>query len=156
MYAEHLIRAQHAKSMKFKDAYMISSGQLVKEYIASGLGVLDIKVKVKIMLDWDPKGMHGLTTPLPAGIVIIRSPKEEEEEEYMRAPIPPITNIELLQCRILQKRGMVVFWSTLIGIFCFVKTHLTLAYFMQWNVSLPSKSMNYVTIQTAGNYASMR
>nr|GMD52661.1 40S ribosomal protein S3-3 [Ipomoea batatas] len=70
--------------------------RFVRESGAKGFeGVLDIKVKVKIMLDWDPKDKHGLTTPLPAGIVIIRSPKEEEEE-YMRPPnIPPITNIEV-------------------------------------------------------------
>ncbi|KAJ6411698.1 hypothetical protein OIU84_008304 [Salix udensis] len=55
------LRAQRAKSMKFKDGYMISSGQPVKECIDSAVrhvllrqGVLGIKVK--IMLDWDPKG----------------------------------------------------------------------------------------------------
>ncbi|CAI9773161.1 unnamed protein product [Fraxinus pennsylvanica] len=62
--------AQRAKSMKFKDGYMISSGQPVKEYIDSAVrhvllrhGVLGIKVK--IMLEWDPKGKQGPTTPLP-------------------------------------------------------------------------------------------
>nr|GLL39901.1 40S ribosomal protein S3-3 isoform X2 [Ipomoea trifida] len=41
--------------------------RFVRESGAKGFeGVLDIKVKVKIMLDWDPKGKHGLTTPLPA------------------------------------------------------------------------------------------
>ncbi|KAF5743162.1 ribosomal protein S3 component of cytosolic 80S ribosome and 40S small subunit [Tripterygium wilfordii] len=47
------LRAQHAKSMKFKDGYMISSGQPVKEYIDSAVrhvllrqGVLGIKVKI--------------------------------------------------------------------------------------------------------------
>ena len=39
-------------------------------------GVLGIKVK--IMLDWDPKGKQGPMTPLP-DVVIIHSPKEEEE-----------------------------------------------------------------------------
>jgi hypothetical protein len=38
-------------------------------------GVLGIKVK--IMLDWDPKGKVGPTTPLP-DVVIIHTPKEEE------------------------------------------------------------------------------
>ncbi|CAL9117579.1 unnamed protein product [Musa textilis] len=64
------LRAQRAKSMKFKDGYMISSGQPVNEYIDSAVrhvllrqGVLGIKVK--IMLDWDPKGKQGPTTPLP-------------------------------------------------------------------------------------------
>lgn len=39
-------------------------------------GVLGIKVK--IMLDWDPKGKQGPTTPLP-DLVTIHAPKEEEE-----------------------------------------------------------------------------
>ncbi|XP_057456645.1 40S ribosomal protein S3-3-like [Lotus japonicus] len=77
------LRAQRAKSMKFKDGYMISSGQPVKDYIDSAVrhvllrqGVLGIKVK--IMLDWDPKGKQGPKTPLP-DIVTIHTPKEEDE-----------------------------------------------------------------------------
>ncbi|KAK6147644.1 hypothetical protein DH2020_018556 [Rehmannia glutinosa] len=65
-----------------QDGYMISSGQPVKEYIDSAVrhvllrqGVLGIKVK--IMLDWDPKGKQGPTTPLP-DLVTIHPPKEEE------------------------------------------------------------------------------
>uniref|UniRef100_A0A1D1YWR0 40S ribosomal protein S3-3 n=1 Tax=Anthurium amnicola TaxID=1678845 RepID=A0A1D1YWR0_9ARAE len=77
------LRAQRAKSMKFKDGYMISSGQPVKEYIDSAVrhvllrqGVLGIKVK--IMLDWDPKGKQGPMTPLP-DLVTIHTPKDEDE-----------------------------------------------------------------------------
>lgn len=54
-------------------------------------GVLGIKVK--IMLDWDPKGKQGPTTPLP-DIVTIHPPKEEE---YLR-PVPllaPPADIEV-------------------------------------------------------------
>ncbi|KAL6208075.1 hypothetical protein ACLB2K_019027 [Fragaria x ananassa] len=75
------LRAQRAKAMKFKDGYMISSGQPVNEYIDSAVrhvllrqGVLGIKVK--IMLDWDPKGKQGPMTPLP-DLVTIHTPKEE-------------------------------------------------------------------------------
>jgi small subunit ribosomal protein S3e len=82
------LRAQRAKSMKFKDGYMISSGQPVNEYIDSAVrhvllrqGVLGIKVK--IMLDWDPKGKVGPTTPLP-DLVTIHAPKEEDE---LRPPV---------------------------------------------------------------------
>ncbi|KAG8380138.1 hypothetical protein BUALT_Bualt07G0162400 [Buddleja alternifolia] len=79
------LRAQRAKSMKFKDGYMISSGQPVKEYIDSAVrhGVLGIKVK--IMLDWDPKGKQGPVTPLP-DLVTIHPPKEDE---HYIAPPPP-------------------------------------------------------------------
>ncbi|KAL2533260.1 40S ribosomal protein S3-2 [Abeliophyllum distichum] len=76
------LRAQRAKTMKFKDGYMISSGQPVKEYIDSAVrhvllrqGVLGIKVK--IMLEWDPEGKSGPKSPLP-DIVTILDPKEEE------------------------------------------------------------------------------
>jgi small subunit ribosomal protein S3e len=127
------LRAARAKSMKFKDGYMISSGSRVNDYIDSAVrhvmlrqvhmnvlciclslflmllmstrllflykdeifcsgafcsggevkccvfllqGVLGIKVK--IMLDWDPKGKQGPMTPLP-DVVTIHMPKEEEE-----------------------------------------------------------------------------
>ncbi|KAF2304281.1 hypothetical protein GH714_029298 [Hevea brasiliensis] len=90
------LRAQRAKSMKFKDGYMISSGQPVNEYIDSAVrhvllrqGVLGIKVK--IMLDWDPKGKVGPMTPLP-DLVTIHPPKEEEE--YIPPPVMT-ANIEI-------------------------------------------------------------
>uniref|UniRef100_A0A0D9X1C7 30S ribosomal protein S3, chloroplastic n=1 Tax=Leersia perrieri TaxID=77586 RepID=A0A0D9X1C7_9ORYZ len=77
------LRAQRAKSMKFKDGYMISSGHPVNLYIDSAVrhvllrqGVLGIKVK--IMLDWDPKGKQGPMTPLP-DLVTIHAPKDEDE-----------------------------------------------------------------------------
>ncbi|KAG6389336.1 hypothetical protein SASPL_150804 [Salvia splendens] len=78
------------KSMKFKDGYMISSGQPMKEYIDAAVrhvllrqGVLGIKVK--IMLDWDPKGKVGPMTPLP-DVVTIHPPKEEEYIPQTVAP----------------------------------------------------------------------
>ncbi|KAK6273665.1 hypothetical protein POUND7_010748 [Theobroma cacao] len=90
------LRAQRAKSMKFKDGYMISSGHPVNEYIDSAVrhvllrqGVLGIKVK--IMLDWDPKGKQGPTTPLP-DLVTIHSPKEDEETFKVK---PKTTDIEI-------------------------------------------------------------
>ena len=108
------LRAQRAKSMKFKDGYIISSGQPVKDYIDAAVrhvllrqvgstqthdrifmslifnlfyvannpfftlfqGVLGIKVK--IMLDWNPKRKQGPKTPIP-DLVTIHAPKEEEE-----------------------------------------------------------------------------
>ncbi|EHA8588985.1 40S ribosomal protein S3-3 [Cocos nucifera] len=91
------LRAQRAKSMKFKDGYMISSGQPVKEYIDSAVrhvllrqGVLGIKVK--IMLDWDPKGKQGPATPLP-DLVTIHTPKDEEE--YTRPPLTMAPELEV-------------------------------------------------------------
>ncbi|KAL1532610.1 40S ribosomal protein S3-3 [Salvia divinorum] len=91
------LRAQRAKSMKFKDGYMISSGQPVKEYIDAAVrhvllrqGVLGIKVK--IMLDWDPKGKVGPMTPLP-DVVTIHPPKEEEYIPQIPQTVAPAIEV---------------------------------------------------------------
>lgn len=49
-------------------------------------GVLGIKVKV--MLDWDPKGVTGPKTPLP-DVVIIHTPKEEEVNSTSTQVVAP-------------------------------------------------------------------
>jgi len=76
------LRAQRAKSMKFKDGYMVSSGDPTRVYIDSAVrhvmlrqGVLGIKVK--IMKEWDPTGRNGPKIPLP-DVVKVNEPKEEE------------------------------------------------------------------------------
>jgi len=77
------LRAARAKSMKFRDGYMISSGAPKREYIDSAVrhvllrqGVLGIKVK--IMLPWDPTGKQGPKKPMP-DLITIHNPKEEED-----------------------------------------------------------------------------
>ena len=77
------LRGQRAKAMKFKDGYMISSGHPVNEYIVSCtrhalLRQGTIGMKVKIMLDHDPKGRTGPSTPIP-DTVIIHNPKDDDE-----------------------------------------------------------------------------
>jgi len=64
------LRGQRAKSMKFRDGYMIKSGQPTKDYVDVAIrhvllrqGVLGIKVS--IMLSWDPSGKLGPKKPLP-------------------------------------------------------------------------------------------
>jgi len=76
------LRAQRAKSMKFRDGYMIKSGQSTKEYIDNATrhvllrqGVLG--VKVAIMLPWDPTGRTGPKKPQP-DVVKVREPKDDE------------------------------------------------------------------------------
>ena len=76
------LRAQRAKSMKFKDGYMVSSGQPVKEFVDGAVRHVMLRqgvigVKVKIMLDWDPTGKTGPKKPLP-DMVTVHKPKEEE------------------------------------------------------------------------------
>jgi len=75
------LRGQRAKSMKFADGLMISSGEPVLEYVDTATrhvllrqGVLGIKVR--IMLPTDPNGKTGPKRPLPDNISIVE-PKEE-------------------------------------------------------------------------------
>lgn len=75
------LRGQRAKSMKFVDGFMIHAGQPVNDYIDYAVrhvmlrqGVLGIKVK--IMKDWDPKGITGPKKPLPDAVTIL-DPKED-------------------------------------------------------------------------------
>merc|ERR1719162_1511559 len=75
------LRAQRAKSMKFKDGYMIKSGDAVNHFVDKAIrhvmmrqGVLGIKVA--IMLPTDPEGKMGPKQNL-ADVVTIIEPKEE-------------------------------------------------------------------------------
>lgn len=74
------LRAQRAKVMKFKDGYLISTGEPKKHYIVEAnrhvmmrQGVLG--VKVKIMVSYDATGERGTDVPMPDK-VIIHEPKE--------------------------------------------------------------------------------
>merc|ERR1711998_460213 len=76
------LRAQRAKAVKFKDGYLISTGEPKKHYISEAVrhvmmrqGVLGIKVK--IMLAHDPEGKQGPKMPMPDAI-IISEPKAEQ------------------------------------------------------------------------------
>jgi len=77
------LRAQRAKSMKFRDGYMIKSGHPVEDYVDVAVrhvllrqGVLG--VKVSIMLPHDPTGKNGPKVLQP-DVVEVRIPKEESQ-----------------------------------------------------------------------------
>merc|ERR1711933_152913 len=76
------LRAQRAKVMKFRDGYLISTGDPKNYYIQESVrhvlmrqGVLG--VKVRIMLSYDADGIKGTTRMMPDKI-IIHEPKEVE------------------------------------------------------------------------------
>ncbi|CAL5219984.1 g1922 [Coccomyxa viridis] len=76
------LRAQRAKAMKFKDGYMIASGQPVHDFIDSAVrhvllrqGVLGIKVR--IMKGADDAGKGGPKKPMPDVVEII-PPKDDD------------------------------------------------------------------------------
>merc|ERR1712159_885189 len=75
------LRAQRAKAMKFRDGYLISTGEPKKYYIDEAVRHVAMRqgmlgVKVKIMLAHDPEGKMGPKKTLPDQ-VIVHEPKEE-------------------------------------------------------------------------------
>merc|ERR1712186_71838 len=75
------LRAQRAKAMKFKDGYLISTGEPKKHYISSAVRHVNMRqgmlgVKVTIMLAYDPEGKMGPALPMPDKI-IIHEPKDD-------------------------------------------------------------------------------
>mmetsp|Transcript_63968 Transcript_63968/g.177813 ORF Transcript_63968/g.177813 Transcript_63968/m.177813 type:complete len:240 (-) Transcript_63968:111-830(-) len=75
------LRAQRAKAMKFKDGYLISTGEPKKHYISEAVRHVAMRqgmlgVKVKIMLAHDPEGKMGPKLQLPDN-VIVHEPKED-------------------------------------------------------------------------------
>eukprot|EP01060_Flectonema_neradi_P012642 TRINITY_DN1940_c0_g1_i1.p1 TRINITY_DN1940_c0_g1~~TRINITY_DN1940_c0_g1_i1.p1 ORF type:complete len:219 (+),score=56.43 TRINITY_DN1940_c0_g1_i1:65-721(+) len=74
------IRGQRAKAMKFKDGYMKWSGDVPRDFVSECTRHIYMRqgtlgLKVKIMLDWDPKGEKGPTKPQP-DVVTVYNPKE--------------------------------------------------------------------------------
>eukprot|EP01100_Stratorugosa_tubuloviscum_P002476 TRINITY_DN157_c0_g1_i1.p1 TRINITY_DN157_c0_g1~~TRINITY_DN157_c0_g1_i1.p1 ORF type:complete len:218 (-),score=99.65 TRINITY_DN157_c0_g1_i1:127-780(-) len=74
------LRGQRAKAMKFRDGYMIKSGQSSKDYVTSSVrhvllrqGV--IGVRVSIMLPYDPEGKTG-PKRIQADVVKVIEPKD--------------------------------------------------------------------------------
>jgi len=87
------LRQQRAKSMKYKDGFMIHTGQPQKTYISAAVRHLELRqgimgIKVKIMLPYNPDGASGrgfgITTPLPDVITFKEKKNEEEEQQQPR------------------------------------------------------------------------
>lgn len=75
------IRGQRAKSMKFRDGYMIKSGTAHKTFVDRAvrhcyLRAGTIGVRVLIMLPQDPEGLRGPSQNLP-DVVTVLPPKEQ-------------------------------------------------------------------------------
>lgn len=84
------LRAQRAKGMKFKEGYMIKTGNACRDYVDKAVrhvmmrqGVLGIRLA--IMLDHDPTGKEGPSTPL-ADIITVHEPKDEDGKPANVAP----------------------------------------------------------------------
>ena len=75
------LRGQRAKAMKFRDGYMIKSGQGAREYndyatrhIMMRQGIMGCRVK--IMQPHDPKGIDGVKAKMP-DVVTVLEPKKD-------------------------------------------------------------------------------
>jgi len=80
VYVSGKIRGQRAKCMKFRDGYMIRSGNAKNEFVDSATRHVYLRagclgVKIKIMLPYDPEGTKGSAKLLPDVITVI-PPKE--------------------------------------------------------------------------------
>lgn len=75
------LRAQRAKSMKFKDGYMLKSGDAINHYIDTAVRHIKLKqgvlgIKVAIMLPYDPTGKNGCAIMQPDVVTVTPAPKE--------------------------------------------------------------------------------
>jgi len=87
------LRGARAKAMKFKDGYMVKSGNAVNHYVDSAVRNILLKqgvlgIKVSIMLPHDPAGKIGPRVPL-SDVVIVRDPKEEETNKVANVSALP-------------------------------------------------------------------
>jgi len=76
------VRGQRAKSMKFKDGFMVKSGEAARTYVDWAARHIKLKqgvigIKVGIMLPNDPNAREGTKSSLP-DVVVVKQPKPEE------------------------------------------------------------------------------
>jgi len=79
------LRGARAKSMKFRDGYMVKSGDAAKHYVDKATRHICLKqgvlgIKVAITLPYDPTGRNGVSVIQP-DVVLVKEPKDE-------APLP--------------------------------------------------------------------
>jgi len=75
------LRAARAKAMKFRDGYMIKTGDAVNHYVDYAVRHIQLKqgvlgIRVKIQLPHDPKGIDGVPI-LPPDVVTVIDPKDD-------------------------------------------------------------------------------
>merc|ERR1711862_778533 len=69
------LRAQRAKGMKFRDGFLISTGEPKRQYIDEAVRHVAMRqgmigIKVKIMLAHDPEGKMGPKMTMPDAVII--------------------------------------------------------------------------------------
>jgi len=84
------LRAARAKAMKFRDGYMVKSGDSVNHYIDYAVRHIQLKqgvlgIKVKIQMPHDPTGRAGVAVKL-SDVVTVKDPKEEIVQQPKQQP----------------------------------------------------------------------
>lgn len=74
------LRAARAKAMKFREGYMVKSGDNTNHYLDEAVRHLQLKqgvcgIKVRIMKPHDPTGRNGIAVK-PADVITVHEPKE--------------------------------------------------------------------------------
>jgi len=93
------LNAQRAKVMKFKDGYMIKSGDAVNHYVDVATRHINLKqgvlgIKVKIQLPHDPTGKAGgCQIPLP-DVITIKEPKADPVLSMPQQQPEPVPVVE--------------------------------------------------------------
>jgi small subunit ribosomal protein S3e len=88
------LRAQRSKAMKFKEGYMIKTGQSAVDYIDEAVrhcwmrqGM--IGCKVRIMLPHDPTGKEGVAAPLSDAVTILEPKSHDTPGQPAKVPAVP-------------------------------------------------------------------
>jgi len=87
------LRGARAKAMKFKEGYMITSGEATKNYIVEAVEHVllrqgTIGVRVTIMLPHDPEGLKGVKEQLPDHVVVHNPKNYDDDDEDVRPAQP--------------------------------------------------------------------
>jgi len=91
------LRAARAKAMKFRDGYMIKSGDAVNHYVDHAVRHIGLKqgvlgISVKIQLPHDPTGREGVSTKLP-DVVTVKEPKHVDTADSNKTIQPFAQNV---------------------------------------------------------------
>ena len=79
------VKGGRAKALKFKDGYMLKTGEVKRNYIDRAVCHVNLRqgvlgVQVAIMLPHDPTGENGVSIPQP-DVVTVHDPEEEYVEQ---------------------------------------------------------------------------
>jgi len=81
------VKGGRAKALKFKDGYMLKTGEVKRNYIDRAVCHVNLRqgvlgVQVSIMLPHDPTGENGVSIPQPDVVIV----HDQEKAEIFETP----------------------------------------------------------------------